>query len=464
MARKAGGRARGVERAGGSRGLRVRALVPVVAGMALGVGGCGAGHGVDTGEFGDVEIRAPVGEARGFAFVFSGERGLEGEERSAAKALTDAGWAVALVDARETLARFPAPGGECIALAGPLEWISRNAQNQLRFPSYREPVLLGRGAGAALAHAALVEAPPLSFAGGLGIDPSPIAQLESRLCDLAPDTATRQLRWRVATLGPAARTAQLVELYRGALDEAEAGAASRSDDAPTDLPLVELVPRAPVGVLAVIYSGDGGWRDLDRTIGEWLAGHGIHVVGVDALRYFWSRRTPDETARDLGRILEHYRERWHVQRVALIGYSFGADFLPFAYNRLPEALRGDVELLSLLAPAREADFEVHLEGWLGAPPSDEALPLGPEVARLDPRRVQCVYGEEEADESLCTEPALEAAERIRTPGSHHFDERYEDLAQRIYARLVQRGSRPLGPPAISVAICASTSGAGRPRG
>src|SRR5262245_60453823 len=289
MARKAGGRARGVERAGGSRGLRVRALVPVVAGMALGVGGCGAGHGVDTGEFGDVEIRAPVGEARGFAFVFSGERGLEGEERSAAKALTDAGWAVALVDARETLARFPAPGGECIALAGPLEWISRNAQNQLRFPSYREPVLLGRGAGAALAHAALVEAPPLSFAGGLGIDPSPIASLESRLCDLAPAAAPRELHWRVATLGAAAGPVQLTELYRGALDESEAGAgdASRAGDALADLPLVELEPRVPLGVLAVIYSGDGGWRDLDRTVGEWLAAHGIHVVGVDALRYFW---------------------------------------------------------------------------------------------------------------------------------------------------------------------------------
>ena len=48
--------------------------------------------------------------------------------------------------------------------------------------------------------------------------------------------------------------------------------------------------------------GDGGWRDLDKTMGEWMAQQGVHVVGFDALRYFRSKRRPEEFAADLAAI------------------------------------------------------------------------------------------------------------------------------------------------------------------
>ena len=52
------------------------------------------------------------------------------------------------------------------------------------------------------------------------------------------------------------------------------------------------------------------------------------------------------------------------------------------------------------------------------------------ACRLDPARVQCFYGEEEA-ESLCPDPVFDRAERVRTRGGHHFDGDYEALAGRI---------------------------------
>jgi type IV secretory pathway VirJ component len=80
-------------------------------------------------------------------------------------------------------------------------------------------------------------------------------------------------------------------------------------------------------LLAIVISGDGGWRDLDRTIAEKLRSQGVSVVGWDSLRYFWSRKTPAQVARDLGAVIDTYTARWGASKVALVGYSFGAGVL-----------------------------------------------------------------------------------------------------------------------------------------
>ena len=63
---------------------------------------------------------------------------------------------------------------------------------------------------------------------------------------------------------------------------------------------------------------------------------------------------------------------------ALIGYSFGADMIPFAYNRLPASLRDHVVLIALLGLSKFVDFEISVRGWLGEPPSPDALPVLPQ--------------------------------------------------------------------------------------
>ena len=70
------------------------------------------------------------------------------------------------------------------------------------------------------------------------------------------------------------------------------------------------------------------------------------------------------------------------------------------------------------------------------PYRDEPLVV-PELQRIDPRLVQCVYGDEETD-TACTSPALARSEVIRTRGSHHFDGDYPALAAHILAGLRRR--------------------------
>jgi len=114
--------------------------------------------------------------------------------------------------------------------------------------------------------------------------------------------------------------------------------ATASTEGIANLPLVELPaePRGPL--LAIVLSGDGGWRDVDSAIAQKLQTDGVSVVGWDSLRYFWSKKSPEQTARDLGAVIDTYTSRWGASKIALIGYSFGADVLPFAYDHLsPEA-------------------------------------------------------------------------------------------------------------------------------
>ena len=133
--------------------------------------------------------------------------------------------------------------------------------------------------------------------------------------------------------------------------------------------------------MAVILTGDGGWADIDKSVAAGLAAAGVPVVGWSSLRYYWTPRTPEAAARDLARIVEHYSAAWKKERVLLVGYSFGADVLPFLVNRLPAPALARIGGVSLLGLSDTAAFEFHVSSWLGGG-GDARRPTAPEVARL----------------------------------------------------------------------------------
>src|SRR2546428_11095953 len=105
------------------------------------------------------------------------------------------------------------------------------------------------------------------------------------------------------------------------------------------LPLVEVPStRGSSDTFVVFVSGDGGWAAIDKSISKVLADSGMPVVGLNALQYFWTKRTPDSASRDLQWIVENYLASWKKGRVMLVGYSRGADVLPAMISRLPADL------------------------------------------------------------------------------------------------------------------------------
>ncbi len=221
--------------------------------------------------------------------------------------------------------------------------------------------------------------------------------------------------------------------------DAEAGATGA--DAPVDdpggdrdLPLVE-VPASGEGAarladaVAVIVSGDGGWAGIDREIGEAIAAQGIPVVGLNSLKYFWTARTPDEAAGDVEWLIRHYLHAWGRRHVLLVGYSLGADVMPFLFNRLADDVKARTVLIGLLGLSRSVSFEFHVSDWVGGGADDEK-PVVPEAARMRGHRVLCLYGSDE-DDSACRDLPPGLAKVVEVKGGHHFGGDYEALARRI---------------------------------
>ncbi len=197
------------------------------------------------------------------------------------------------------------------------------------------------------------------------------------------------------------------------------------------LPLIELHGTTPAAnTLAIILSGDGGWGTTEQGISRDLVAGGIGVVGWNSLHYYWKKRTPEEAAKDLERIARHYLEAWHKTRLVLVGYSFGADVLPFLANRLPADLRGAVAEIVLIGMSHHADFEFHLGDWLGRGPSNLEYPTIPELGKLRGMKIFCFYGTHDSD-ILCSELDSTLVACITLPGGHRVRGNYEPISKVI---------------------------------
>jgi len=206
-----------------------------------------------------------------------------------------------------------------------------------------------------------------------------------------------------------------------------------------DLPLVE-VPAQGGGhdLLAVLLTGDGGWAVADKGLSKDLAAAGIPVVGFNSLKYFWTKRDPGEAAADLQRVLRHYLPAWGKKRAVLIGYSLGADVLPFMMNRMSVDVQAEVCMIVLMSASRTAEFEFHLLDWLGRSGGKQSLPVVPEVGRIRPGvAILCVHGDKD-DAQICGELDPGRVRSVGIPGGHRVGGGYGPVAAAILAGLEER--------------------------
>lgn len=423
---------------------------------------------------GPIHVCEPAGIPRQVVLLISGHDGWTPHTAGIARKLAARGALVAGIEGASFERALRNSADTCIFAAGGIEDFAHRFERRHRLQAYLNPLLVGEGRGAALAYVTLVQAPWGTFRGALAAGFCPGLSWDRAPCSgNGPGLVSQPLPgggWRVEP-APTLRdpwiaapdascplpqagdfmarmpAAKRLPPSAGESDaEADAVLLAAFDRLATTgpvpgalaaslagLPLVEVPPAAPArDVFAVLLTGDGGWAGLDREVAHALAASGVAVVGWDSLRYFWRARTPDGAARDLEQILQHYAERWHKHRAIVVGYSLGADTLPFMVNRLSAAARKRVVLTVLLAPGHQAYFEFHVGLWLGATP--RGLPLAPELAKLVDAGLICLYGADEVN-SACTDLPDQGYQRIRLAGGHHFDGAYGDVARHILAAL-----------------------------
>lgn len=193
------------------------------------------------------------------------------------------------------------------------------------------------------------------------------------------------------------------------------------------LPLHEVAPRGTRSrTMAVMLSGDGGWAAIDKELADSLAAHGIAVVGLDSRSYFSTQRDPDGASSDLAWIARHYLAQYGADSLILVGYSRGADVLPFMTSRLPPELLRRVRAMALLGAAPNANFKFHLIDLISNKKRKDDLMTVPEIEKLAAAgvRVLCVFGTDESESACPSVANVHGVTVMAMPGGHHFDKEY----------------------------------------
>lgn len=412
-----------------------------------------------------------------------------------ARSLANDGILVAGLDVASVL-KEQEKGGTCFGIDGDLENISRVLQARYQLPGYLPPVLVGSGQTGGLVYAHLASADKGTYRGGISANFTQDMTLNLPLCkgralmtqppvfDTQKNTSAQKntkkkthytlqaspaldVPWEVLPAQSVSANSNMTPFLTAMQNQKDMhvtnGVMSGSDDeiraihhavnrmipiqvmqqaAPTvvgDLPLIEVPVTGKVkqqNVLTIFISGDGGWAGIDKEVAGLLVAKGYPVVGLDSLRYFWKKRTPDSVTQDIERIMQYYQKQsaWKYDKVMLVGYSQGANVLPFVLNRMHTSMKQQLASVVLLGLTETADFEFHVTNWMSA--SKESLPILPEITRLPDNLATCIYGADD-DESIC--PLLTDKKSplrlIKLPGDHHFDGNYNLLLQKILSGL-----------------------------
>jgi type IV secretory pathway VirJ component len=375
---------------------------------------------------------------------------------SYAQQLSQQGNLSAVLSIDNYLTNIAQRNASCFDAATPLSVYAQDIQQHHQFPHFTQPFVTGFGTAGSYLFAMLTQIPSGILRGAYSIDWSDNIPVPIEPCINSSQITwlTQQRRvslnsfplpptpWQLFNSHPLIQHwmpdypllknwQSDKQLFESSLDKIQV---NPSKKAIAHLPLIEIPSNNTNDELAIIISGDGGWANIDKDIANQLAKEGIASVGWNSLDYFWEEKTPAIAGHDLQATIDYYTNTWKKKRLLLIGFSMGADVMPFMVNRLNNETRAKILSVNLLNPSTSVDFVFHLSGWLGN--SDQATHLlYPEMKNWNQWPTRCFYSEKNA--SLCEEIQEHSAQKpdnqelIFLPGDHHFDGNYQQLVKLI---------------------------------
>jgi type IV secretory pathway VirJ component len=195
-----------------------------------------------------------------------------------------------------------------------------------------------------------------------------------------------------------------------------------------NLPMKEWEASAHTKPLVFYISGDGGLNRFSNELCTAINKEGFDVDAMDSKSYFWSQKTPARTAEDISDFLSKKIARRPNQQIVLIGYSFGADVLPFVLNRLPKNIADKIKVSFLMASSGSTDFVIHIADLFGSG-KRRGMDVLSEVNKISNQKIVILNSSD--DKQL--DPGKITIKHITEilPGGHHFDGDINEIVKAI---------------------------------
>jgi len=421
--------------------------------------------------FGKIYIYNRTTTPQNVILMISGDGGWKSGVIGFSQTFSDMNTLVIGIDILEYFKDLRQRKDDCYNVAADFVQLATEVEKKFDFPDYIPPVIMGYSSGATLVYGILAQERPGTFIGGISVGFCPDIELPHTLCEINGLTVTAEVPGKRYILQPDDDLVNPWIVLNGRLDKicnypAVVDFVSRTKNAELiTLPKVghgfskwndfmpqwkdayrrliakyekEKPPKVDIGQVknlpvvitnskiqdrqapvAFLISGDGGWYGFEQSIADNLAKQGIPTVGLDSKKYFWNRRTPEETAIDIAKALNYYGNEWGREKFILVGYSLGAEIVPFIVNRLPEEMKTKVSSAVLLSPATTTDFEIHISNMLGMGNRQNTYNTINEIIKMQSIPTLIIFGEGERTEI----PGLLSGTSVtirKIPGDHHY--------------------------------------------
>lgn len=186
-----------------------------------------------------------------------------------------------------------------------------------------------------------------------------------------------------------------------------------------DLPVKEWATSSQDKPLIFYLSGDGGFNKFSNSLCEGINKKGFDVIALNSKSYFWDKKTPEQTATDVNNYLVKKLAGRKNQQVVMIGYSFGADVLPFILNRIPKDIHDKILVSFLMASSGSTDLEIHWSDILGGN-SKREMDVVTELNKLVNDKIVIISASDDGHLAL-NKISLKRYTHEVLPGGHHFD-------------------------------------------
>src|SRR4051794_25304150 len=203
----------------------------------------------------------------------------------------------------------------------------------------------------------------------------------------------------------------------------------------SSLPVVQYAakPFNPQKAFVLYLSGDGGENSFSKSLLQQVNIKGYPAVLFNSQKYFWSKKTPGQTAADVEKVIRYYQGRWKLKNVIIIGYSFGADVTPFVATRLSRDIYSSVKNIVLMSPSEATDFEVHVAQLFGSGKSTGSS-VTTEINKLQPKPLLIIQGLQESEKIESTSLKV-SYKLVGLKGGHKYSSDTSEVANTIFNNL-----------------------------